>query len=226
MIARAMAPRPILLDALGTLVALEPPFERFAALAAERHGVFVAPQDARRALRVEMGHYRRNCVHAHDDASLAALRVECAALIADELALELDPAALVPTLVDSMRFAPYPEVPAALARLRAQGHPLAVASNWDVSLHDVLERTGLAPLLDAVVTSAAVGASKPDARVFAAALAALGARPDGALHVGDRLEEDVEGALRAGLDAAWLDRDGAGEGPPGVRRIASLDELP
>ncbi len=221
-----MAPRAILLDALGTLVALEPPFERFAVLAARRHGVRIAPADARRALLAEMAHYRDHCIGARDATALAALRLECAALIRDELALDLDAGELVPTLVDSMRFTPFPEVPGALARLRAQGHALAVASNWDVSLHDVLDRTGLAGLFDAVVTSAQAGASKPDARLFEAALSALGARPDEALHVGDRVDEDVEGALRAGLDAAWLDRAGAGEAPPGVRRIASLDELP
>ena len=82
----------------------------------------------------------------------------------------------MPTLLESIRFHAYPEVPGALARLRDEGFALVVASNWDVSLHDVLERTGLDVLLDGVVTSAEVGAAKPDARLFAAALALAGAR--------------------------------------------------
>src|SRR5579862_9821189 len=155
-----MATRAILLDALGTLVALEPPAARLAQLVRERHGVTVAPQASQRALRAEMAHYRTYCIGARDAASLAALRLECAALVGRELGLPLDAQALVPTLLDSIRFRPYPEVPGALARLRAQGLALAVASNWDVSLHDVLERTGLRGLVDAVVTSAEVGAAK------------------------------------------------------------------
>ena len=42
------------------------------------------------------------------------------------------------------------------------GLRLVVVSNWDVSLHEVLARTGLTPLLDGAVTSAEVGAAKPD----------------------------------------------------------------
>ena len=224
-----MPPRAILLDALGTLVALESPVAPLARLVGERHGLEVTQADAARALRAEMAHYRRNCIRAVDADSLAALRLECAGLIGRELGgplAALDPAELVPTLLESIRFHAYPEVPGALARLRGEGFTLVVASNWDVSLHDVLERTGLDVLLDGVVTSAEVGVAKPDPRLFAAALAVAGVGPAEALHVGDSFEEDFEGALRAGLDAAWLDRDGGSEAPPGVRRITSLDELP
>ncbi len=224
-----MPPRAILLDALGTLVALEPPAATLAQLVRERHGVEVTSADATRALRAEMAHYRANCIRAADAGSLAALRLECAALVGRELGgplAALDAAVLVPTLLESIRFHAYPEVPATLARLRDEGFALVVASNWDVSLHDVLERTGLDALLDGVVTSAEVGVAKPDARLFAAALAVAGVGPAQALHVGDSFEEDFEGALRAGLDAAWLDREGGSAPPPGVRVIASLDELP
>jgi FMN phosphatase YigB (HAD superfamily) len=49
-----------------------------------------------------------------------------------------------------------------------------------------------------------------------------------AWHVGDSLEADVEGARGAGVTPVLLARDGAAEGEasPGVRRIASLAELP
>src|SRR5579863_1364640 len=162
-----MPPRAILLDALGTLVALEPPAAPLAALVGERHGVAVTSADATRALRAEMAHYRANCIRAADARSLAALRLECAALVGRELGgrlAALDAAVLVPTLLESIRFHAYPEVPRTLARLRDEGFALVVASNWDVSLHDVLERTGLDVLLDGVVTSAEVGVAKPDAR--------------------------------------------------------------
>ena len=222
--------RAILLDALGTLVALEPPAAPLAQLVRERHGVEVTSADATRALRAEMAHYRANCIRAGDAGSLAALRLECAALVGRELGgplAALDAVVLVPTLLDSIRFYAYPEVPRTLERLHDEGFTLVVASNWDVSLHDVLERTGLDVLLDGVVTSAEVGVAKPDARLFAAALSLAGAAASEALHVGDSLEEDVEGAFGAGLDAVWLRREPVvGARPSRARVIASLDELP
>jgi len=228
-----MAPRAILLDALGTLIALEPPAPRLVELLHARHGIEVDPGDARQALRAEMSHYRRQCARAVDAGSLAALRLECAALLGREFGgavAELPAADLVPTLLDSLHFAPFPEVAAALERWRAAGARLVVASNWDISLHDVLRETGLRELLDGVATSAEVGASKPAGELFAAALALAGAGAGEAIHVGDSLEEDVEGARAAGIEAVWLRRDGrgssaVGEPPDGVRVIATLDSL-
>ena len=220
-----MPPRAILLDALGTLVALAPPTPRLVALLRERHGVAVAEADAKRALLAEMGYYRVNCIRASDADALAELRLECAALIGRELDLEQPAEELVGTLLDSIRFTPFPEVPGALARLRADGTRLVVASNWDVSLHDVLERTGLRALLDGVVTSAEVGASKPDPAVFLAALDVAGVPAAEALHVGDSFVEDVEGARAAGIEAVWLRRTDLGDAVADVRLAASLDEL-
>ncbi|MGH2871266.1 MAG: HAD family hydrolase, partial [Solirubrobacteraceae bacterium] len=97
-------------------------------------------------------------------------------------------------------------------------------SNWDVSLLEVLELAGLGVLLDAVVSSAAVGAAKPAPAIFGHALALSGARPEHALHVGDSLAEDVAGARACGIEAVLLDRSGA-QRPSGVTTIASLAEL-
>jgi putative hydrolase of the HAD superfamily len=228
-----MAPRAILLDALGTLISLEPPAPRLVALLRERHGIEVGAGDAEHALRAEMSHYRRQCARAVDPGSLAALRLECAALLGREFGGavgELPPADLVPTLLESLHFAPFPEVPAALRRWRAAGARLVVASNWDISLHGVLRETGLRDLLDGVATSAEVGASKPAGELFAAALALAEAVAGEAIHVGDSFSEDVEGARAAGIEAVWLRRDAdagaaAGEPPAGVRVIATLDGL-
>jgi putative hydrolase of the HAD superfamily len=111
-----------------------------------------------------------------------------------------------------------------LEALRARGAGLAVVSNWDVSLHDVLERTGLRDLVDAVVISAELGAAKPDPAIFHVALQALGVQAGDALHVGDSLEQDVRGAMAAGVAAVLVVRDGA-VAPPGVPSVSSLDEL-
>jgi putative hydrolase of the HAD superfamily len=127
-------------------------------------------------------------------------------------------------MVSSFRFVPYPEVPGVLDALRRRGDRLAVVSNWDVSLHEVLERTGLAPAFDAVVVSAELGFAKPDPRPFARALELLGVDAAHALHAGDQVDEDVAGAEAAGVRAVLVARDGA---PPlaGVPTIPSLDGL-
>ncbi len=215
-------PRAVLLDAMGTLVELEPPAGHLVAELAAR-GVHVAQSDAARAIGAEIALYRAEHDSAVDAASLAALRDRCAAVVAAELG-GLPHGLALDALLGAIRFRPYPEVPRALAALRARGHRLAVVSNWDVSLHDVLVRTGLDRLLDAVVVSALAGVAKPDPAIFALALERLGAPAAGAVHVGDDPELDVAGARAAGIDAVLLSRDGV-PGPPGVRTIASLDRL-
>jgi putative hydrolase of the HAD superfamily len=225
-----MARRAILLDALGTLLELEPPLPLLQELMRERHSIEVSREDGQRALRAEMGHYRANCVRAADAASLLELRLECAGIVAAALggpAQALGAGEILPTLLDSLRFAPFPEVRPTLARWRERGLRLVVASNWDVSLHEVLERTGLRELLDGVATSAQVGSAKPAGELFAAALELAGADAAQALHVGDSLDEDVAGARAAGIEAVWLrrERHGDRQAPPGVLAIATLDEL-
>ena len=116
----------------------------------------------------------------------------------------------------------YPEVPAALARLRQQGLALAVISNWDHRLPEVLAAVGLARFFGSITCSARVGVEKPDRRIFHHALGELGVAPALALHVGDGRLEDVEGAVAAGLRALHLTRT-AGGGD--LRDLAGLPEL-
>src|SRR5204863_7203228 len=107
----------------------------------------------------------------------------------------------VEVLMDAIRFEAYEDAQPALRALREGGLRLVVVSNWDCSLPDVLERIGIAPLVDAVVASAVVGAAKPDPRIFHAALERAGCRPGEALHVGDSVTADVEGATAVGIHA-------------------------
>jgi putative hydrolase of the HAD superfamily len=221
--AREGIPTAVLLDALGTLLELEKPWPHLVDELAAR-GAVVGEDAAREAMLAEMAYYREH----HDEASnwpaLRDLRRRCAAVIQEQLSTALPLAAVEEALLAAVRFRPYPEVPGVLARLRARGARLAVVSNWDVSLHDVLERTQLRPLVDAVVISAELGVAKPDPAIFNAALERLGAVAGDALHVGDSIEADVEGARAAGIEAVLVARDGGGV-PAGVRVVASLAEL-
>jgi putative hydrolase of the HAD superfamily len=221
--ARDAIPATVLLDALGTLVELERPWPHLVDELAAR-GVVVGEDVARAAMLAEMAYYRAHHDEAVDWATLKDLRRRCAAVVQEQLQTALPLDDVLDALLGAIRFRAYPEVPGVLARLRAGGARLAVVSNWDVSLHDVLERTGLRPLVDAVVISAELGVAKPDPAIFRAALDRLGAGPDGALHVGDSLEDDVAGARAAGLEAVLVARNGA-PAPEGVRAVRSLAEL-
>jgi putative hydrolase of the HAD superfamily len=200
----------IFLDALGTLVELEPPWVGLRAALGE--GV---PDDRLvDAVRAEMAYYKAHSDEGRDAASLADLRERCAALLSRELEIDVDAG----TLVDAIRFDPYPDAVPALRELREGGLKLICVSNWDCSLPAVLERCGLMAHLDGAISSAEAGARKPDPAIFAAALELAGCGPEAALHVGDTAEEDVEGARAAGIEALLLDREGGGD-------VSSLAQL-
>jgi HAD superfamily hydrolase (TIGR01549 family) len=190
--------RCVLLDALGTLVRLEPPWDHLDGEPSE---------PLERAFRAEMSYYREHSDEGRDPDSLAALRRRCAAILSAELGREV----AVEEMMAAIRFRAYRDAAPALAELRALGVRLVCVSNWDYSLPDVLARVGLADELDGVVTSAAAGARKPDPRLFEAALEVAGCAADEALHVGDTPTEDVEGARAAGIRALLIDRDGGGD---------------
>lgn len=218
--------RATLLDALGTLVALEPPAPQLRAELA-RLGVEVSEQQAAAAFASEISYYRAHLDEGRDDTSLADLRRRCAGALAAALPGDLsavDRDALTGALLASLRFTAFPDVRPALTAWRAQGMRLIVVSNWDVSLHDVLARLGIASLLDAILTSAEAGARKPSPAIFTQALQLADVAAEDAVHVGDSLEEDVAGARAAGIESVLIDRDGRAP-PPGVRTVSSLAEL-
>ena len=201
--------RAVFLDALGTLVELEPPWVH---LAAE---LGVEPSDElAQAVRKEMAYYKEHSHEGRDEDSVAALRARCA----DILSWELDREVPIETMMASIRFSAYPDAAPALAELRSRGLRLVCVSNWDVSLTEVLERCGLGEALDGVVTSAGSGSRKPDPVIFSQALEIAGCTAREAVHVGDTAEEDVAGAEAAGIRPLLLDREGGGD-------ISSLAEL-
>lgn len=198
-----MASKAVFLDALGTMVELEPPWVGLGRALGGR-------VDERRlvaGVKAEMDYYKAHSHEGRDPESLADLRRRCAEVLSRELGVQVSPE----NLVDAIRFAPYPDAPPGLEQLRAQGLKLVCVSNWDCSLGAVLERCGLARLLDGAVSSAQAGARKPDPAIFAPALELAGCEPGEAVHVGDTPEEDVEAARAAGIRPLLIDRDGGGD---------------
>lgn len=120
-------------------------------------------------------------------------------------------------------FALYEDVLPTLDALDRMGVMVGVISNWDHTLHLTLERLGVSDRFAFAIASLEFGAEKPDPRIFHHALERAGVGASEALHVGDSVEDDYQGALGAGLHAVLLDREAA---EPPESGIGSLRDLP
>ncbi|MET7464881.1 HAD family hydrolase [Nonomuraea sp. NPDC005501] len=98
----------------------------------------------------------------------------------------------------------YPDVRQALATLRDAGLQVIVAGNQPARAHGALVAMELPA--DSVHTSEGWGVSKPDPGFFAKVAAVAGREPSEILYVGDRLDNDVLPAGRAGMRTALLRR--------------------
>jgi putative hydrolase of the HAD superfamily len=122
-----------------------------------------------------------------------------------------------------------PEAVPLLELLHNRGVRTGVCSNAPYrvrSLHEQIAYLGLDMHLDAVTFSAEVGWRKPAARMFDAALQALGTSATRTVMVGDREATDIAGAHAAGMRAVLLNRYGERGASCADAEIAALRELP
>ena len=117
---------------------------------------------------------------------------------------------------------------AALLGLLGRRYRLGIVSNFYGNLAAVCQEAGLSPFLTVLVDSTQAGCTKPDPRIFRAALTALQTDPAQAVFVGDSLPRDMAGARGVGMPHIWLRPEGAqGAEPccPGDRVIRTLHAL-
>jgi len=98
-----------------------------------------------------------------------------------------------------------------LRRLAHDGVRMAAISNAPFSgrvLLAELGRHGMDRFLQFVLSSADLGVRKPATTIFNVALERLATRPEHTWFVGDTFDEDVAGALDAGLTVFWLTSTG------------------
>jgi putative hydrolase of the HAD superfamily len=104
----------------------------------------------------------------------------------------------------------YDDAATLLRRLADARVPTALVTNGASDVQrDKIRLLELDRWMEVLVVSGEHGVAKPDAEVFAIALARLGVDPSEAWHVGDNLLTDVAGARNARVTAVWLDRSGA-----------------
>ena len=108
--------------------------------------------------------------------------------------------------IDGYVFRLFPDVRPAMQALKEVGVRLGIISNWDHTLHTVLENLGISKWFDFVIASLEFGYEKPDRRIFEEALRRGGAHADRCLHVGDSEDDDFKGASACGISALLIDR--------------------
>jgi HAD superfamily hydrolase (TIGR01509 family) len=112
-----------------------------------------------------------------------------------------------------------------VAGLRAAQIPVAIISNSEGHLAELVEELGYSALFKAVIDSGRVGVDKPDRRIFEIAAQALGVELSQIVHVGDAWEADVLGARAAGAHAVWYAPTDDRALPEGVMACRNAEEL-
>jgi 2-haloacid dehalogenase len=122
-------------------------------------------------------------------------------------------------------WSPFPEVPAALQRLRSAGWHLAILSNTDPDLLAASMRS-LGIDFDLAVTAAEAGSYKPAPGHWERFFAETGAERSEHVHVAASLFHDIEPAARLGLRAIWVNRLGEESELPRDAEVTELSPLP
>ncbi|MFC8708679.1 HAD family hydrolase [Streptomyces sp. NPDC057197] len=118
-------------------------------------------------------------------------------------------------------WAPYPDAREVLRTLRERGIAVGVVSNIGWDLRPVFRAHGLDAYVGTYVLSYEHGVQKPDPRLFATACAALGARPQDVLMVGDSREADG-GAAALGCAVHFVDHLPVAERPDALLPVLGL----
>jgi HAD superfamily hydrolase (TIGR01509 family) len=105
-----------------------------------------------------------------------------------------------------------------------QRFPLAVISNADGKIANVLKRCGIVDCFRTITDSGLVGYEKPHPAIFEDALRGMDVAAEQSLYVGDMYSIDYVGATGAGMQAILFDVCGA-YGESGLPRVQSLEEL-
>jgi putative hydrolase of the HAD superfamily len=128
-------------------------------------------------------------------------------------------------LVENAGFTLYDDVLPTLNELKRRGLTLGLISNLRKDMLAICRELKLEPLIDFVVTSAEVGADKPQPAIFQAALQRAKVAPSEAIHVGDQYNSDVIGAQQVGIKPILIDRYHIFDETVDCPKINRLDEL-
>lgn len=122
----------------------------------------------------------------------------------------------------------FEETHSVLEYFKKKGYVIGMISNWDRRLLHLCEAFDIKKYFDFMLISALYGKAKPHQDIFSEALRLAGVSANEALHVGDSLEDDVQGAMSSGIRALWLNRHARGldkTEPHSIHVISNLNEM-
>ena len=97
----------------------------------------------------------------------------------------------------------YEGVPQLLEKL-ADRYRLGIIANQSMGTEQRLVNYGIRQYFDVIMSSAEVGMSKPDLKIFQTALDKAECIPENAYMIGDRLDNDIEPAAQLGMHTIWV----------------------
>ena len=122
----------------------------------------------------------------------------------------------------------FPDAVATLEELRRRGYRIGLLSNtwWAAEWHNAdLALHGLTPLLDEIVYTSDLPHSKPHPSVFQEVMRRLHVEPEQCVMVGDRLVDDIGGALGVGIRAVWKKTTYPWPEPEHIKPTAVITDL-
>ena len=99
---------------------------------------------------------------------------------------------------------PFDDCEETLRTLCDKGYQLGIIANQNPGARDRLDAWGLGRYFSVIASSAELGISKPDKEIFRLALAMADCRPENAVMVGDRLDNDIRPAKELGMKTVQI----------------------
>ena len=225
--------RAVFFDLYGTLATFDPPREVIQANAAAQFGLALSPEGVDSGYHLADQHMSRQNATAPvrnmSPAEQAHFFARFEQLVLDGAghSVDLETAAAVWKRVRSQRYklALFEDVVPALDRIRNSGLLTGLISNVHSTGSALADSMGLTGHIDFAVTSGDAGAEKPHPAIFRAALSKAGVRPAEAVHVGDQIESDIDGAQAAGIAPILMDRFNGHPGYTAHTRVTCMAEL-
>ena len=94
---------------------------------------------------------------------------------------------------------PFEDCRNTLQALCEKGFQLGIIANQEPGAAERLNKWGLSRFFSVIAASAEMGVSKPDKEIFLRALSMADCRPENAVMVGDRLDNDIRPAKELGM---------------------------
>ncbi len=221
------AVRALLLDAVGTVIRLREPPARVYARVAESHGIGVDSAQLKRRLRAQLarlpslpldGLQLSEVPEREREGWRSVVREALGDTAADGPCFD----SLFTLYGSADAWEVVPRAPQALDLVRARDIRIAIVSNMDARVPNLLEQLGLAGRVDEIVIPSNCGLAKPDPRIFHIALERLEVSAAMTLYIGDRELDCVDAARAAGLRALRYDPAAHGVAPD---VLGSWDDL-